>query len=67
MADNSRIEPLVQRYARGVELLKNAVGGMTPQQRAARPVAGKWSTLEVVAHLADFEVIGVDRLAAVTG
>lgn len=65
MADNSRIEPLVQRYAQGVELLKNAVAGMTPQQRTARPVAGKWSTLEVVAHLADFEVIGVDRLAAV--
>jgi uncharacterized damage-inducible protein DinB len=65
MADNSHIAPLVQRYASGVDLLKDAVGDMTPEQRAARPVAGKWSTVEVVAHLADFEVIGVDRLAAV--
>jgi uncharacterized damage-inducible protein DinB len=65
MADNSRMAPLVERYAMGVDLLKNAVADMTPDQRAARPVAGKWSTAEVVAHLADFEVIGVDRLAAV--
>jgi hypothetical protein len=65
MPDNSRIEPLIQCYAHGVQLLKDAVAGMTPQERAARPVAGKWSTLEVVSHLADFEVIAVDRLAAV--
>jgi len=65
MPHNSQIAPLVDRYAAGVDLLKNAVAGMTPDQRAARPVPGKWSTAEVVAHLADFEVIGVDRLAAV--
>lgn len=38
---------------------------MTAEQRQARPVPGKWSTLEVVSHLADFEIVGVDRLAAV--
>jgi hypothetical protein len=38
---------------------------MTLEQVAARPVPGKWSTLEVVSHLADFEGVGVDRLAAV--
>ena len=38
---------------------------MTSEQLASRPVAGRWSTLEVVGHLADFEVIGVDRLSAV--
>lgn len=65
MADNSRIGPLVDRYFAGIDLLKQAVAGMTPEQLVARPVPGKWSTLEVVAHLADFEVIGVDRLAVV--
>ncbi|WP_254512014.1 DinB family protein [Anatilimnocola floriformis] len=65
MADNQKITPLIDRYAAGAELLKRAVSGMTREQVAARPVAGKWSTLEVVAHIADFEVIGVDRLAVV--
>lgn len=31
----------------------------------ARPVPGKWSTLEVVCHLADFEIVGIDRIKAV--
>jgi Mg2+ and Co2+ transporter CorA len=65
MAETSRITPLIDRYAAGVDLLRQAVAGMTPEQLTSRPVAGKWSTLEVVGHLADFEVIGVDRLAAV--
>lgn len=65
MPDNSRITPLVDRYAAGSVLLRNTVAGMTPEQLTARPVPGKWSTLEVVSHLADFEIVGVDRLAAV--
>src|SRR4051812_23155719 len=65
MIANSTIKPLVDRYAAGVDLLKNTVAGLTPEQRVARPIPGKWSTLEVVAHLADFEIIGVDRLVAV--
>ena len=62
---NEQLAPLVDRYFAGIELLKNAVAGMTPEQRHARPIAGKWSTHEVVVHITDFEVIGVDRLAAV--
>jgi hypothetical protein len=38
---------------------------MNPDQLLARPIPGKWSTLEVVAHIADFEVIAVDRLTAI--
>lgn len=55
---------LIERFAAGPALLREAVGGLTREQALARPVAGKWSTLEVVAHLADFEVIGVDRVVA---
>ena len=55
----------IERYTAGTKLLRTAVAGMTPQQLAARPIAGKWSTLEVASHLADFEIIGVDRLTAV--
>lgn len=53
---------LIQNYLAGVESLKRAVAGMTAEQLKARPVAGKWSTLEVVAHLADFEPILADRM-----
>jgi hypothetical protein len=56
---------LIDRYSAGPQLVRQAVAGMTAEQIRARPVAGKWSALEVVAHLADFEVIGVDRIMAV--
>ncbi len=35
---------------------------MTREQVLARPVPGKWSTLEVVCHLADFDPILADRM-----
>jgi uncharacterized damage-inducible protein DinB len=38
---------------------------MNTQQLKARPVPGKWSTLEVVCHLADFEPILADRMKRV--
>ncbi len=49
-------------YLKGAADLRNAVSGMTREQLLARPVAGKWSTLEVVAHLADFDPILVERM-----
>lgn len=55
----------IDRYARGVELLRNAIGGMTDDQLHVRPVPGKWSTLEVVCHLVDFEPIYADRMKRV--
>lgn len=57
---------LIERYAAGSQRLREAVAGLTPEQLASRPIAGKWSTLEVVAHLADFELIGAERIASVT-
>jgi hypothetical protein len=55
---------LIDRYSAGPKLVRDAVAGMTREQIVARPVVGKWSTLEVVCHLADFELIGADRLTA---
>ncbi|HVK14913.1 MAG TPA: DinB family protein, partial [Gemmataceae bacterium] len=49
----------------GPAALRKAVGGMTPDQVKARPVPGKWSTLEVVAHIADFEPILAERMMRV--
>jgi uncharacterized damage-inducible protein DinB len=49
-------------YLAGAASLRAAVAGMTREQQVARPVPGKWSTLEVVCHLADFEPIMADRM-----
>ena len=54
---------LIAAYEQGAEELRAAVAGMTREQAVARPVPGKWSTLEVVAHVADCEVFLADRIA----
>jgi len=64
-SETSTRAELIERYASGAELIRLAVAGLSREQILARPIAGKWSVLEVVAHLADFEIIGVDRLTAV--
>jgi hypothetical protein len=46
---------LISAYEKGVEELRLAVAGMTGEQLRCRPVAGTWSTLEVVCHVADCE------------
>src|SRR3954466_686903 len=56
---------LISAYLAGPQTLRRAVAGMTRQQLVARPVAGKWSTLEVVCHLADFDPILADRMKRV--
>jgi DinB superfamily len=56
---------LVEQYLAGPDTLRKAVTGMTRDQLIARPVKGKWSTLEVVAHIADFEPILADRMMRV--
>jgi hypothetical protein len=52
-------------YVAGVATLQNAVAGMSREQLLARPVPGKWSTLEVVCHIADFEPVYVERMKRV--
>src|SRR5262245_17989460 len=49
-------------YEQGIADLRSAVAGLTAEQILARPIPGKWSTLEVVAHLADTEIYYSDRI-----
>ncbi len=56
---------LIDDYFAGVKTLLNAVASMSPDQLKARPISGKWSTLEVVCHLSDFEPIMADRMKRV--
>ena len=58
-------DQLIETYLTGVQALRRVVSGMSHGQLVARPVPGKWSTLEVVCHLTDFEPIFADRMKRV--
>jgi uncharacterized damage-inducible protein DinB len=53
---------LIAAYEHGIEELRAAVAEMTPEELRARPVPGKWSTLEVICHIADCEQFFADRM-----
>ena len=58
-------ERLIDDYAAGPGRLRQAVAGMTDEQLDAKPIPGKWSTRQVVCHVADFEPIYADRMKRV--
>src|SRR5215813_9770072 len=60
-----KYDTLIEQYLAGPDLLRRAVAGMTKEQLLARHIAGKWSTLEVVCHIADYEPIYADRMKRV--
>ncbi len=60
--DDSIAQELVGRYTRGPRDLQQALDGMNEAQLKSRPIAGKWSTLEVLCHLADTEQFFADRI-----
>jgi hypothetical protein len=42
-----------------------SIAGMTLEELDARPVPGKWSTKQVICHIADFEPVYLDRIKRV--
>lgn len=58
-------DALIDEYLAGPNLLRGAVAGLTREQLLARPIPGKWSTLEVVCHIADYEPLYADRMKRV--
>jgi hypothetical protein len=58
-------DALIDQYLAGPDLLRRAIAGMTREQLVARPIPDKWSTQEVVCHLADYEPIYADRMKRV--
>jgi uncharacterized damage-inducible protein DinB len=52
---HTRVERLMADYLDGPVQLRGVVTDLNQQQLQARPVRGKWSTLEVVCHLVDSE------------
>ena len=47
--------------------LKKAIQGLTPRQLKWKPEPGKWSIAEVLAHLADAEIVGSWRMRLIAG
>lgn len=63
--DAATRDRLVRDYQNGPKMLREAIAGMTPDQLKAKPIPGKWSTLEVICHLSDFEPVYVERMKRV--
>jgi hypothetical protein len=56
---------LIETYLEGPAELRRAVTGFTSEQLLARPVAGRWSAMEVVCHLVDSEQAWCHRMKRV--
>lgn len=56
---------LVQRYVAGADLPAGALEGLTDADLDARPVPGTWTIREIIVHLYDADVVGVDRMKRV--
>jgi hypothetical protein len=56
---------LIDAYLAGPASLTQAIAGLTPAQLRARPIPGKWSTQEVICHLADTEAVFAERMKRV--
>ena len=58
-------QDLIDRYIAGAETIADSIRDMSAEQIDARPIAGRWSTRQVVCHVADFEPIYADRMKRV--
>ena len=47
--------------------LKKSIRGLTPKQLKSRPEPAKWSISEILAHLADAEIVASWRMRSVIG
>ena len=59
---SSRFAERIDAYLDGPRQLRRVVADLSPEQLKARPIAGKWSTLEVVCHLVDSEQAWCHRM-----
>ena len=53
---------LIETYSRGGEKLRAAIDGLSASQLMAVPIPGKWSVQQVVMHLHDSDLTGMDRM-----
>lgn len=58
-------ENLLNAYRSGPDLLHSVLVGMRPHHLDAAPIPGRWSTRQVICHLADAELVYADRIKRV--
>jgi len=56
---------LLERLRRGPELVASVITGAAGAELDFVPAPGRWSIRQIVAHLADSEIVGADRLRRV--
>lgn len=56
---------LIAQYASGPQLLRQSTNGMSAGDLDARPIPGKWSTREVICHVADMDQVYAERMKRV--
>lgn len=53
---------LIEEYARGGQVLRRAVEGLSREQLQAFPIPGTWSIQQIVVHLLDADLVAIDRM-----
>jgi hypothetical protein len=53
---------LIDEFERGGEKLRQAVKGLSAADLTAFPVPGSWSIQQIVVHMQDADLVGVDRM-----
>ena len=61
----SDIADLLERFRRGPELLAVVLTGVFGEEEDFSPAPGKWSPRQIVAHLADSELVSAHRMRQV--
>src|SRR5215475_13516256 len=61
----SEIAAQLERYRRGAELLAVVLTGVFGEEEDFAAAPGKWSVRQIVAHLADAELVGAHRFRQV--
>src|SRR6185295_384400 len=61
----SDIPALLERFRRGPEVVASALTGVSGAEEDFVPAPGKWSIRQIMAHLADSELVGAHRLRLV--
>jgi hypothetical protein len=61
----SETKELLERFRRGAELIATAMTGAAGPELDFVPAPGKWSVRQIVAHLADTEIVAADRFRRV--
>jgi hypothetical protein len=56
---------LLERFRRGPEVLAMVLTGVFGEEEDFIPAPGKWSIRQIIAHLADSEMVGAHRMRAV--